>query len=130
MRRLLSVFIDELVNAAPEPLSLTMPRDPRLLKMAAAIAENPADDTSLDAWADQIGMSRRSITRHFRSETGMSVVEWRQIARLQHGLELLAKGTSVTAVAITLGYDSVSSFIALFRRALGTTPAKMAERGA
>jgi AraC-like DNA-binding protein len=73
-----------------------------------------------------LGWSRRSLTRHFRNETGMSVVEWRQVARLQKGMELLNGGASVTTVALSLGYDSVSSFIALFRRILGTTPARFA----
>jgi AraC-like DNA-binding protein len=123
-RRLMTVFLDEIRNAEPEPLHLTMPRHPRLLKMAATIAENPADETDLDAWSAQLGWSRRSLTRHFRNETGMSLVEWRQVARLQKGMELLNGGASVTTVAISLGYDSVSSFIALFRRILGTTPAR------
>lgn len=129
-RRLLDVFIDEVGAAAPESLRLRMPRDRRLATLAAAIADAPADETSLDAWALRLGMSRRSITRHFRNETGMSVVEWRQAARLQRALELLADGDSVTSVALTLGYDSVSSFIALFRRALGVTPAKFMARAA
>jgi AraC-like DNA-binding protein len=124
--RLMTVFLDEVGNAEPDPLHLTMPHHARLLTMAAAIAENPADDTDLDSWALQLGLSRRSISRHFRAETGMSLVEWRQIARLQKGVEWLAAGQSVTAVAMDLGYDSVSSFIALFRRILGTTPAQFA----
>jgi AraC-like DNA-binding protein len=124
--RLMNVFLDEMRAAPPDPLHLTMPRHPRLLAMAAAIAEDPADETDLDAWANQLGWSRRSLTRHFRNETGMSVVEWRQVARLQKGMELLNGGASVTTVAISLGYDSVSSFIALFRRILGTTPARFA----
>jgi AraC-like DNA-binding protein len=41
-------------------------------------------------------------------------------------MELLNGGASVTTVALSLGYDSVSSFIALFRRILGTTPARFA----
>lgn len=123
-RRLLDVFVDEVGAAAPEALRLIMPRERRLATLAAAIADAPSDETTLDAWALRLGMSRRSITRHFRSETGMSVVEWRQAARLQRALELLADGDSVTSVALTLGYDSVSSFIALFRRAMGVTPAK------
>lgn len=123
-RRLMMVFLDEIGRAEPDPLRLTMPRHPRLLTMAASIAENPADDTDLDGWAARLGLSRRSVTRHFRIETGMSLVEWRQIARLQKGMELLTAGESVTTVAMNLGYDSVSSFIALFRRILGTTPAK------
>jgi len=123
-RRMMNVFLDEMRAAHADPLHLTMPRHPRLVQMAAAIAADPADETDLDAWADQLGWSRRSLTRHFRNETGMSVVEWRQVARLQKGMALLNGGASVTSVAISLGYDSVSSFIALFRRILGTTPAQ------
>lgn len=125
--RLMHVFLDEMRAAQADPLHLTMPRHPRLQIMAATIAENPADDTDLDSWADRLGLSRRSITRHFRNETGMSLVEWRQVARLQKGMEMLTAGVSVTTAAIELGYDSVSSFIALFRRVLGTTPAKFAQ---
>src|SRR5471032_1173293 len=117
----------EVAAAEADPLHLTMPRHPRLLAMAAAIADDPADETDLDSWALQTGLSRRSITRRFREETGMSLVEWRQIVRLQRGMELLTAGQPVTNVAIDLGYDSVSSFIALFRRTLGTTPAKFAQ---
>lgn len=126
-RRVMTVFLDEVASAEPDALGLTMPRHPRLLAMAAAIAENPADQTDLDAWAGQLGLSRRSVTRHFRAETGMSVIEWRQVARLQKGMERLTAGESVTSVALDLGYDSVSSFIALFRRILGTTPARFAQ---
>jgi AraC-like DNA-binding protein len=125
-RRLLDVFLAEIQAAPPEPLRLKMPDERRLATLAAAIADDPADETSLDEWAGRLGMSRRTITRRFRDDTGLSVIEWRQVARLQRGLELLGDGMPVTNVALTLGYDSVSSFIALFRRVLGTTPAKFA----
>ncbi|RFP15918.1 MULTISPECIES: AraC family transcriptional regulator [unclassified Duganella] len=126
-RRLMTVFLDEVRTADEEPLHLTMPSHPRLQAMAAAIADNPADETDLDEWAAKLGWSRRSLTRHFRHQTGMSLVEWRQVARLQKGMELLNGGASVTTVALSLGYDSVSSFIALFRRILGVTPARFAQ---
>ena len=42
--------------------------------------------------------------------------------RLLAALERLATGVSVTNVALDLGYDSPSAFIAMFRRALGSTP--------
>ncbi|HID9329325.1 TPA: helix-turn-helix domain-containing protein, partial [Klebsiella pneumoniae] len=37
---------------------------------------------------------------------------------------LLAAGKPVTAIALDLGYDNVSAFIALFRRMFGTTPGR------
>jgi AraC-like DNA-binding protein len=37
-------------------------------------------------------------------------------------LEMLAQHQSVTDVAIAVGYDSVSAFIAMFRTTLGSTP--------
>ena len=54
----------------------------------------------------------------------MSFRSWRQQRRLLRALELLATGRSVTDVALELGYDNASAFIAMFRRCLGTTPAR------
>lgn len=46
-------------------------------------------------------------------------------------IELLATGTPVTTIALSLGYDNVSAFIAMFRRVHGVTPARfMAARAA
>src|SRR5262249_17296280 len=44
--------------------------------------------------------------------------------RLVHALRLLAAGAKVSAVALDVGYDSPSAFIAAFRRILGETPAR------
>jgi len=125
-QRLLAVFMDEIHAAELEPLRLKMPVSRQLVTLASVIADDPADDTSLEDWGQRLGMSSRTITRRFREETGLSVSSWRQVARLQRALEMLGDGDSVTSVAITLGYESVSSFIALFRRLIGTTPAKFA----
>jgi AraC-like DNA-binding protein len=44
--------------------------------------------------------------------------------RLLVALEKLGAGASVTQVALEVGYNDVSSFIAVFRDALGETPAR------
>lgn len=41
-----------------------------------------------------------------------------------HAVRLLASGRAVTEVAFDVGYDSVSAFIAAFKRCFGTTPAR------
>lgn len=38
-------------------------------------------------------------------------------------MEVLANGSSVTATAFDLGYETVSGFIAMFKASLGVTPA-------
>ncbi|QIE27365.1 Helix-turn-helix domain protein (plasmid) [Caballeronia sp. SBC1] len=47
----------------------------------------------------------------------------RQQAQLSQALELLAHGHAVAEVADALGYATPSSFIFMFRRALGDSPA-------
>ncbi|NMC48764.1 MAG: helix-turn-helix transcriptional regulator [Desulfovibrio sp.] len=49
---------------------------------------------------------------------------WRRQARLLAALRKLAAGEPVTAVALDLGYESQSAFIAMFKRALGVTPGR------
>ena len=48
-------------------------------------------------------MSRRSFTRNFKLDTGLPIREWRQIARLMHGINMLAVGRSVTKTTFALG---------------------------
>ncbi len=117
-----AVIFDEIRNLPRERLGLPMPRDGRLLRITTAIADDPADSRRLEEWAAWAGISTRTLTRRFVDETGFSFSEWRQQARLMRALELLAIGTPVTTVALDLGYETVSAFIAMFRRAFGVTP--------
>jgi AraC-like DNA-binding protein len=92
--------------------------------MAAEIIADPACGDDLGQWARRIGISERGLTRHFRAETGLSFVQWRAMVRMKAAIEMLGEGHSVTAIALALGYDSVSNFIHLFRRTFGETPAR------
>lgn len=105
-----------------ERIGLPMPRDPRLLRVAQGLIDDPADPRGLGEWAGHAHLSERSLSRRFSAETGYSLLQWRQRARLMRALERLAAGEAVTAVALDQGYDSVSAFIAMFRRHLGATP--------
>lgn len=123
-KRLAGVILDEIGSLPGVNLGLPMPQDSRLLRIAQALSANPDDGRRLEEWAAWAGMSSRTLTRRFRAETGFSFNEWRQRIRLLRALELLAAGKPVTAIALDLGYDNVSAFIALFRRMFGTTPGR------
>jgi AraC-like DNA-binding protein len=62
------------------------------------------------------------MERLFQTETGMSLGQWLRRHRLLHGLRQLAAGECVNSVALELGYNGASAFIAMFRRELGQTP--------
>ena len=119
---------DQPGDPAQRPIGLPMPSDPRLLRVAQALADDPADPRSLADWAEFAHLSERSLSRHFAAQTGLSLLQWRQRARLMRALERLAAGDAVTAIALDLGYDSVSAFIAMFRRSLGATPTAYLKR--
>jgi AraC-like DNA-binding protein len=120
--RMLQVLFDELKVSPATPLFLPMPSSPHLVGMTLTIVADPSNKLTLDDWARRVGMSKRGLTRHFRLETGMSLVQWRIVARMKRALELLAQGDNVGRVATTLGYDSVSTFISAFSAQFGETP--------
>lgn len=57
-----------------------------------------------------------------KAETNLTFGQWRQQIRLLEALRRLGRQEAVTRVAIDLGYDSPSAFIAMFKKALGSTP--------
>ncbi|HYL75072.1 MAG TPA: helix-turn-helix transcriptional regulator [Bryobacteraceae bacterium] len=121
-RSVLTVLQDEIRRPEEQSLRLPIPRQAKLAKVARALLENVADDRTLDEWAKDAGMARRTFMRAFSSEMGLPFGRWRQQARLFMALEMLAQGESITDVAIAVGYNSVSAFIEVFHAALGTTP--------
>jgi AraC-like DNA-binding protein len=122
--RLIGVLMDQLQVAHSVPLQLPYPADPRGLRVARAVQAEPGERVSLDRLSRGSGASKRTIERIFLAETKMSFRHWRQQSRLLHALENLAAGEKVTTAALNAGYHSPSAFIAMFRRQLGSTPAR------
>ena len=128
-RRLLEVLQDEIRRPEEDVLRLPLPRQPKLAHVARAVLQNVADARTLDAWAKDAGMARRTFMRAFSGEMGMPFGRWRQHARLFVALEMLAQGMSITRAAIAVGYSSVSAFNEVFRAAFGTSPQAYFGRG-
>jgi AraC-like DNA-binding protein len=126
MRRLLwKIVAVEMSAAQPEHLEVPMPTAPRLLKAAQSVLTSPTASASLGKLALRAGMSRRSFARHFRSQTGLTYARWKRAVIAQHALELVAAGHKVSSVAVDVGYESVSAFIAMFRRQYGESPRQL-----
>ncbi|QVQ29604.1 helix-turn-helix transcriptional regulator [Achromobacter deleyi] len=122
--RIVELIRDEIRSMPRAGAALVLPRDPRLQRLALALSDQPSDTRTLDEWAAGIGMAPRTLARRFLAETGLPVGAWRKQARLMRAQEMLAGGAAVTTVALELGYDNVSAFIAMFKRELGATPGR------
>lgn len=112
----------DVLEPADAQLSTTVPDDRRIAPVVTAVTEDPADDRGLDDWARSLGVSERTITRAFRDATGLSFAQWRRTVRVHRALSLLSEGWDVQSTAEELGYAQSSTFIAAFRRVMGTTP--------
>lgn len=127
--RLVGVLLDELAQVTMENHRLPMPTDPRLRALVERMTADPASPATTRTWAKRIGVGERTLNRLLVAETGLSFGRWRQQLHIVLALQKLSRGASVQSVALDLGYESASSFVTMFRKALGASPARyMRER--
>ena len=121
---LVTMMLDQLDVMSIDALELKQPEDPRAVRFAQRLLSSPGDRRPLKPMLRGAGASLRTMERLFVTETGTTIGRWRQQLRLIHALQMLATDASVTTVALDVGYESVSAFIAAFRAAFGVTPGR------
>ena len=121
---LIDVLIDQLEAVRTVPLQLPALADSRAARVASTLQGDLGESHSLEWACREAGASKRTIERIFRQETRLSLGKWRQQLRLLRSLQLLAAGEKISHAALEAGYSTSSAFIAMFRKALGTTPRK------
>jgi AraC-like DNA-binding protein/quercetin dioxygenase-like cupin family protein len=119
-----AVVLDLLHPLPALPIDVPLPVDERVRAVTDALLADPSDSRSLDAHARSIGVSRRTLTRLFVRDTGLSFDRWRTHMRLRAALPLLAEGRPVSQAAHAVGYATPSAFLAAFRRTVGTSPGR------
>jgi AraC-like DNA-binding protein len=119
---LMQLLVMEIAAAPVIPIAVPFPRSPALAALCQAFLERPCATAHIDQWATALAMNRRTFTRLFRRETGMSVAEWRQQACVAVALPRLAAGERITALALDLGYETSANFSTMFKRVLGSPP--------
>jgi AraC-like DNA-binding protein len=118
------LIVTELDEPGPPPFRLPEPTSPAAVEAARLITADAAGALATPALARAVGIGIRTLERRFRAETGMTLGRWRQQRMLLRGLERVVGGASIKDAAATAGYSSPSAFIAAFRKAFGTTPAR------
>lgn len=121
---LMKVLLRELERMPTGGLRLPVSSQPKLLAIQEALIADPADRTTLAEWSARTATSERTLARLVLRETGMTFGRWRQQLHLLVALSKLSDGVAVQIVSDALGYETATSFITMFKKALGTTPSR------
>ena len=127
-RTLIQFFTDQVERLRPFPLVIHMPQDERARKLAQRIVEAPGSRESLGQLSGECGASLRTMQRVFVEQVGIPLARWRNQVKMAAAVQLLARGKSVTHVALDLGFESVSAFIFSFRQYCGDSPGQFRQR--
>lgn len=123
-QRLVQVLFDELPDQPQMQLQLPVSAHPKIRQMVDSMEQSPAARQTLTQWAQMFAMSERNLARLVVKETGLSFRRWRHQMQLILALRLLISGQSVQQIAQSLGYDSTTAFITMFKKGLGQTPGR------
>ena len=122
--RLVATLVDQINELVALPIKVAIPTEYPLLAIYDHYRKQPNSKMTLEAWGNDLGLTRRTLSRRFVAELGIDFRSWRTQLKLLRALELLGRGVPSTYVSDELGYTSPSTFAAVFGKYLGTTPGK------
>ncbi|MDQ7995245.1 MAG: AraC family transcriptional regulator [Luteibacter sp.] len=129
LKRTKTLALAQLAMSNTLDTSLPWPAHPTLSRLCDRLYEDSAETKGIEAWSKLVGLTGRGLAERFAAETGMAPNEWRHRVRVFRGMEWLAEGRSLSAVAGDLGFGSPSAFAHMFRLATESSPSAWA-RGA
>ncbi len=106
------------------PLVRPLPhRDAAVRRSETCLREHFTEADAIVAAVAAAGIPERTLKRRFRAATGVSLIEYLQNLRIEHGKQLLeTTDLPVEEVSAEAGYADPSFFRRLFRRRVGLTP--------
>lgn len=96
--------------------------DPKISRALTCIHRQPERHWTVDSLAATAGMSRSAFAERFQARMGQPPLRYLCAWRMHLAREALASGSTVTALAHSLGYQSEAAFRAAFRRMTGQPP--------
>jgi len=96
--------------------------DPALARALTALHENPGAAWSLDAMAQQAGMSRSAFAARFKDVVGQTPANYLADWRMALAQTRLRNGHAVKHIADELGYANASALSRVFAQRVGQSP--------
>jgi AraC-like DNA-binding protein len=116
-------FIEVVRGRKRRPLAAAARDRRRAVEAALWIDEHSHEPIDLETAASEVGLSSFHFLRLFASVLGVTPHQYLVRSRLRHAASLLADGaTSITDVALDVGFGDLSNFVRTFHRAAGVSP--------
>lgn len=97
--------------------------DAMVLKAQELIERNPTASFSVDQVCEKVGVGRRTFERHFKKNTGNSIVEYVQRVKVEFAKQLLEKGEkTVNEIIYETGYNDIDAFRKVFKKFTDLSP--------
>jgi AraC-like DNA-binding protein len=97
-------------------------------KVKAYIGENFRNpDINISLTGLHFDLSPFYLSRIFKEETGMGLLEYINILRTEEGKKILAQGQSIAKTAELTGFRDSNAFIRVFKKLTGLTPGQYKE---
>lgn len=100
----------------------------RIVEAKLFMDRHYAEKIDLNRISDQASFSKYHFLRLFKEAFGKSPHRYLTDVRLSHAKRLLKSDHSVSETAFEVGFESIPSFVTLFRKTVGTTPNEYARR--
>ena len=94
----------------------------RIVQAKLFIDRHYAEQLDLAQIADEACFSRFHFSRLFKSAYGKTPHHYLTQVRMDKAQQLLAQGTLVSTVCFSVGFDSSTTFAALFKKHVGISP--------
>lgn len=119
------MILDEAAADEPQPgMPLALATDHAVVRRALHLMQQSIDaPLAIGRLAEQLGVGRRSLERHFREALGMTPLAADRVIRVEQAKHLLATTRrSATQIAAETGFCDLPHMIRVFRAAEGMTP--------
>ena len=98
-------------------------QDPLVSEALRVIWNNSHQRVSVDMIAKHVGVTRRTLERHFKKHLGKTLLQELVACRIQRATRMLGEThVPIKYVAYAAGFSSLSNFCKVFRREVGITP--------
>lgn len=111
-----------MIRQARETYSLASCRD-EIRQLDDFIHAHISEHITLAMLSRQVNMTENYLSRMFKSETGLNIVAYINLVKLEHARTLLSQpGSSIKSVALELGFEEASYFNKIFNKSYGINP--------